>query len=195
MKKHAILVAAAALSVSAAASAGTYNPALDHVISLNDGETFNVTNVATVFSVNVPVNGTVTGFSFEGTLFVNQQAFPGSPSQTQLTITAPDSSTYVVGGNPPSGSPWDFQSAIGTLNVTYNHGIGGEAWGGDGLPDFGLSDGDANGMWQFSFLRVGGFPSTSEWSDVSITLHMVPAPGALAMFGIALAGGRRRRRA
>src|SRR5690606_14020842 len=73
-------------------------------------------------------------------------------------------------------TPWDFQSATDTLNATYRHGIGGDEWDGDGLPDFALPDVPSGGDWQFAFQRVGGFPSTSKWSDVSIILHTVAPP-------------------
>ncbi len=186
--------AAALLAIASHAHADVYNPALDYTIGLNDGDTFFVTAAPVTFNVVVPdTGGTVVGFSFIGTFFVNPQAFPGTPGQTQLTITAPDSSTYVIGGNPPSGAAWDFQSFNLSNNVTYHHGLGGDAWAGDGLPDFNLPDVAAAGTWEFSFLRVGGLPATLEWTDVAITLHSVPAPGTLALLGFGLFAPRRRR--
>jgi Tol biopolymer transport system component len=155
----------------------TPNPWNDIVIPINDGNPFNVTATATTFTVPVPDNGEIViGFSFEGTLYIDPLAFPGSPGQTQLTITDPELATYVVGGQPPPATPWDFQSATGTVNVTYRHGLGGDEWDGDGLPDFALPDAPSGGSWQFAFKRVGGFPSTSKWSDVSIILHTVAPP-------------------
>lgn len=185
MRRIPVTIAAAmALVATASASAGSYNPALDYVISINDGNAFSLSGTPVSFNVIVPdTGGTVVGFSFEGTLFVNQSGLPGLPGQTQLTITAPDASTYVVGGMPPSASSWDFQSATNSNNVTYNHG-----------PDMLLPDTSPIGTWTFTFARVGGFPSTHQWSNVTITLHSVPAPGALALCGVAAALGRRRRR-
>jgi len=171
------------LAAASSASAGTYNPALDYVITLNSGNTFSVTNTATVFNIAVPdTGGDVVGFSFQGTLFIDPLGFPGQPAQTQLTITAPNASTYTIGGMPPSGASWDFQTSTQSNNFTHNHG-----------PDLNLPDSASSGMWTFSFLRVGGFPSVSQWSNVTITLHSVPAPGALALLGIAAMGRRRRR--
>src|SRR5690606_36121359 len=84
-----------------------YDPLLDQKIDINDGNVFSVAGAAVVFTVDVPeTGGTITGFSFTGTLFLDPAGLPGSPAQTRLTITTPDASTYVVGGNPPAGTPW-----------------------------------------------------------------------------------------
>jgi hypothetical protein len=154
----------------------TPNPWNDIVIPINDSNPFNVTPTASVFTVPVPDNGEIViGVSFEGTIYINPTSFPGLPAQTQLTVTNPSLVPYVIGGTPPAGTPWDFQNQTGTVDVTYRHGVGGDAWSGDGLPDFALPDAAAGGNWQFSFRRVGG-AANPRWSDVTITLHTVAPP-------------------
>lgn len=150
-----------------------FDPELDHTISINDGDTFTVTGSPIEFPVDVPdTGGTVVGFSFEGTVFIDPFGGIGIPANTQLNITNPELATHTVGGQPPPGTPWDFQSATNGLNVTYRHGIGGDEWDGDGLPDCETADTDSPGTWEFSFVRVGGL-STPQWSDVTITLHSI----------------------
>ena len=148
----------------------------DKVIPINGGNAFDVTTSATTFTVPVVNNGEiVVGVSFKGTVFINPFASEGIPAETQLTITNPDLIGYVLGGVPPIGTPWDFQNQYNGENVTYRHGVGGDAWGGDGLPDFALPDAPSDGNWNFTFTLAGGI-SAASWSAVTITLHtMAPA--------------------
>ncbi len=179
------LIGVCALGLAcSSASAGVYDPALDQVISINDGDSFDVTGAPITFSVTLdPSDNPIVGFSFEGTIFINPTGFPGLPSHTQLQITLPDSSTYIVGGTTGFDNPWDFQSAVDANHATYQHG-----------PDFNLPDLLPGGTWQFTFVRTAGF-ATASWSDVTITLHSIPSPGAVTLLAMGVIGSRRRRRA
>jgi len=187
----------ACLALTAAASAGmSYDPALDQTFSINDGEAFTVSGTPTTFTADITDldEATAVGFSFEGTVFVNPAGGFGTPWWTQLQITTPDGDEYLVGGNAGFDTPWDWQEMADSNPETYQHGIGGDAWAGNGLPDFDMPDSTANGMWQFTFVQTFG-AAQPEWSDVTITIHSIPAPGGLAMLAVGcLAGGRRRRR-
>lgn len=165
----------ALLAISATGVVPDYEPALDYKIVLGDGGAILVGATPVTFEVSVPdTGGRIVGFSFSGSFFVNQSGFPGFARQTQLTVTTPQGATYVVGGVPPTGTPWDFQKATGSNHVLYRHGIGGDQWDGNGLPDFALPDVDEPGTWQFRFARVGGTPVNLQWSEVSIVLHADP---------------------
>lgn len=154
----------------------TPNPWNDIVIPINDGNEFDVTANATAFTVPVIDNGEIViGVSFEGTIYIDPLSGMGIPRHTQLTVTNPDIESYIIGGQPPPGTPWDFQSQTGGQNVTYQHGVGGDAWGGDGFPDFAIPNAPVDGDWQFSFKRVGG-SAFAKWRDVTITLHTVVPP-------------------
>jgi len=171
----------ALLAVSATGVVPDHEPALDYKIVLGEGDAIVVGATPVVFEVSVPdTGGRIVGFSFSGSFYVNQTGFPGFARQTQLTVTTPKGATYVVGGMPPGGTPWDFQNATGSNHVLYRHGIGGDQWDGNGLPDFALPDVDEPGTWQFRFARVGGTPVNLQWSEVSIVLHVdPPAPPSL----------------
>lgn len=88
---------------------------------------------------------------------------------------------YSVGGYTSMVNPWDFQDSDPAGH--YFH---------DGIGDLdGLAKSDLTG---FTFTNDFSFNFAVSWNNVVITLYKVPAPGALALFGlVGLAGSRRRR--
>jgi len=200
MIKQKLLFVIAAMLVAAAIShlshAGTWKPALDEELQINDGDPF-VLNQPVTFQVNIdPSDRLVTGFSFMGDVFLDPTGPPIDVSWTQLTITAPDNSQFVVGGTSGFDTTWDFGSQ--STSGSYAHGIGGDQWNGDGLPEFAFDQIPIGGMWQFTFVQTTTFGSFAEWSNVEITLHSipssVPSPGGLAIVGLVMAQFKRRKR-
>lgn len=200
MKKVLALAAAAAICTSPMALADSgWDPSLDEVILINGGEPFSLAALeSNTFEVFVePNNNPVIGFSFAGVI----QGISGSAawaSDTKLEIVAPDGTTYDIGGfTNPSDNDWDFDGSQSTEDGLYIHGLGSPF--GDGQPDFVFDKIAKGGVWSFTFTNDWSGAPVITWKGVSILLHKqaaLPAPGALALLGLAgLAGARRRRRA
>jgi uncharacterized protein (TIGR03382 family) len=134
------------------------------------------------FTVELPPNNkTVTGFSFTGHFddLANDASWA---SDLRLDILAPDGQDYAIGGFDNPSNLWDFDGPGSDGDGVYSH---------DGHGTF---DNAPKGVWTFKFTNDWGPSGGHTWSDVVITLHKVPAPGALALLGVAgLLGGRRRR--
>lgn len=192
MKNVALCTAITALcAATTAASAGiAWDPALDELILINDTEGFTLEDGETAsFSVNLTGQNTVVGFSFAGVWAGGGGAWA---SDTIMTITAPDSTQISRGGFPAPGGDqdWDFQGGVSSGDGMYSHGFGSTF--GDGDADLAFAGGvSGNGTWTFEFEQTWG---VATWKGVSIVLHQIPAPGALALLGLAgLVGVRRRR--
>jgi hypothetical protein len=128
----------------------------------------------------------IVGFAFEG--FYDEDPSGASwASDTLLVITTPGGETWTVGGlSAPNDEDWDFQGGGSTDPGFYSHIT--EMWG--------LGEIDPVGTWTLTFTNDWNSSSASAitWDDPIFTLIEVPAPGALALLGIAgLAGTRRRR--
>lgn len=126
----------------------------------------------------------VTGWSLEVD-YVNVFGDSSWMSDLELKLTN-DDGDWVVGqndfdgGDPfgPEDEIWDFDGAGGQPSGHYSH-----------TSDFGGPAGDWNVMLAESW--DGGV----EYNNMILTLHQIPAPGALALLGVAgLVGGRRRRK-
>lgn len=194
MRTRTIVSLAAVLAVAgtAAATEGLdYDPELDEKIvvpsfALADEESF-------VFTVDLQENGNpVVGFSFSGVV----SGISGTAtwaSDTLLTIGAPEGDSVVIGGFLAENDlDWDFQGSGSTDDGAYASGPHLED--ADGLPLFGGGTGKG-GTWSFTFTQTFGVTDQSvAWDEVSIVLHKIPAPGALALIGLAGLGGGRRRR-
>lgn len=93
---------------------------------------------------------------------------------------------YSVGGFSTLVNPWDFQGSGSNPAGSYFH----EAcyvWEGNPFSKLDLKG--------FQLTNDYGFNGAVAWQDISITLYKVPAPGALALLGMAgVTGARRRRR-
>lgn len=199
MKKSVACAATAAfcMASSAALADGPWVPEFDEPIVLNGGDPFDlsVDGAPVTFEVELADNPyPVIGFSFAGVI----EGISGNAtwaSDTRLEITAPDGTTVSRGGYPApgGGADWDFQGDISTEDGLYAHGIGGEEWNGNGEPDFAFDKVARGGVWSFTFHQDFG---NVTWKGVTIVLHkQIPAPGALALLGVAglCTRGRRRR--
>jgi hypothetical protein len=193
MKKALALAAAAAFCTTPAVLADSgWDPSLDEVILINGGEPFFLASGESIaFEVQLDENPSpVIGFSFAGVWAGGGGAWA---SDTILRITAPDGTSIFRGGFPApgGGNDWDFQGGGSAADGLYVHGLGSTF--GDGNPDFAFDKLAKGGVWTFEFENTWG---TAEWKGVSIVLHkQVPAPGALALLGLAGLVGTRRRRA
>lgn len=198
MRKILTLAAVAAMGLSASAlAANDWDPELDKAFDLG---TFDLEGSAdgpvTEFVFDYTVQGGEVGFSFSGNY---DETGAGSwASDTRLEVLLNGQVVYNLGGFSGIENDWDFQGSQSTAPGFYAHGVGGEAWDGDGQPDFALK-GLANpgDVWSFRFTNGWNSDSagTLTWSDAQLVIHKIPAPGALALLGVAGIIGSRRRRA
>lgn len=190
MRSLTLASAAFALAISGAAVAGDlgYDPALDQKLELGGFTLVSPANGGSpvVISFDLEENGAdVVGFSFSGN--ASGITDTGSwASDTNLVIDAPDGQSTSIGGF--SGTPdfdWDFDGAGSTDDGFYESG-----------PHLAFNAAPKAGTWTFTFTNDWDSTAASDisWDGVSIILHKIPAPGALALLGLAgVAGGRRRR--
>lgn len=188
------MMAALAMGGAAWADHGAgYDPALDEVLfvgtvgPISDGQSMS-------FDFLLDNPNQVIGFSFAGDYVVQDPG--GWGSDTHMRITGPSGSTVGIGGfGSPSDLDWDFQGPDSAPLGFYSSGP--HFHGAKGAPVFNSNgDGSTNkpGNWSIVFTQDFGAAGTI-WENVEITLHKIPAPGAMALLGVAgLMGGRRRRR-
>jgi hypothetical protein len=135
-------------------------------------------------------------------------------SDVRMTLMAPNGDLFVIAvGDGPVGSPFqaggdssllgDGGSLLaGVASYTFVP-SGGGIWNGAGNP---VAGGDHNavtwqtgpwvaGNWTFQLLDVWDTLDDGALGSVSIEYTLVPAPGALALIGLAGLASRRRRRA
>ena len=179
MKKAFVLTAAAGFGIAGTAGADT-------VINF---DSFSLEPEESIeFNVDLPASpDEVIGFSFFGLVSDMTPGINGSwAADLQLQIVAPNGTEFIAGGFGLQGNdePWDFDGSGSGDNGAYFSGH---------FVNLGLQE----GSWSFTFLNTGE-PDFADpfftWSNVRVTLiHGVPAPGALALLGIAgLARNRRR---
>lgn len=177
MKKSLVLGGVAALAISAAASAE---------VTLDLGNNTLGGNASNDYTFELI--GTMTGFEITFDYVTNTS---GSwASDMVLYIIGPGLEGIAWGGYntqfgiPLNGGLWGFDgagsAASGTYTDTKVHGAG------------------AGGMWTFGIGNGWTASPTVQYNNVTLTLFgditFVPAPGAVALLGLAgLAGSRRRR--
>lgn len=145
------------------------------------------------FSLTSDSNGPLDDFTVSWSGYLEGFAFAGNfddpdggmwASDTRLQVYLDGSEVYNIGGFSGVQNPWDFQGSGSSNPGFYSHG-----------PDGAIS---GSGDWDFVFTN-GWFSDSSNpivWNGAVLTLiNAVPAPGALALLGLAgLAGASRRRR-
>lgn len=198
MRKATALAATAAFGISATAVASdTYDPDLDLVFDLPEftlsGGADGPTNEFE-FVINTTGTGIV-GFSFSGDY---SEVVDGSwASDTRLRIYLNDTEVAHIGGFTDAGADWDFQGSTSNPPGFYAHGVNGSPPNGDGMPDFSIKDlATGDDEWRFVFTNGyhSSFTGDLTWTNGEIVLHQIPAPGALALLGVAGLVSRRRRR-
>lgn len=139
---------------------GLHDPARDEVLELADFSLPGGGSADDTAEGGIETSGQVVGFSFEGT--VSNLGSSAWASDMSMTITAPDESSFSVGGYETSYPDWDFQGSdsgsAGTYSSTH---IDTDVFGEEGTGD--------EGEWQFDF--VDEWSGGMDWSDVTVTLH------------------------
>lgn len=185
MKKSAMFAAIAAMGVASAAMADNYDPSLDVTLDLGAFTLISAANGGSPVSFVVESGPSdVVGYSFEGTV----SGITGNgtwASDMQMRIFLEGTLIYTIGGF-PSDAAWAFDGGGSTNDGTYIQPI-----------TFLAKDDPVPGGLQWEIQFLNGWNSTAsatmEWSDVSFTIHRIPAPGAVALLALAgLAGSRRR---
>lgn len=180
---------AVALASSATLGIASYASA-DWVIDIDDfsvgnaGSGFDATYVHTA---NLGAGADISGMSVSvGSWTTVGGAFG---SDILMTVNDPDGGTTTFGG-------YDQEGTVDNFWLNSNPGTD---WTGEDSWDNAFGNGVTRpGEWTFTFSYdwAGGTTAGATWEDVQITLHKVPAPGALALLGVAgLCGTSRRRRA
>lgn len=134
-------------------------------------------------------SGTITGFMISADMLPAGSG--GSwQSDMMLTITSPDNVVFNVGGYTNELYPWNDPTLGGT--GTFPAGNGGA---GSFAASYPVNLGNVAGTWTVELKNdweYTGAGNSLEWNNVTITL--VPAPGSLALLGVAGMIGFRRRR-
>jgi len=191
MRKKLAFAAVALLGIAPAAPAALvdqHDPALDIVIDIPTFGPLSAPGGTFTHTVNVDAEDVyeIVGFSFEAHWDTEEIVWA---SDTELTIDGPGGDSLSIGGFPPENE-WDFQGNVSAPDGFYQHGLNSPF--GDGNLDPAIAGWDGAGEWSFTFLQT--FLTVNEVSDGVFTIHQIPAPGALALFGLAgLVGARRRR--
>ena len=179
MRKIGLLAATGFLAVGGAAFASGDDVINVPTFTLGGGESISFDFVLE------PNNKVITGFLFEG--FFDDLADGGSwGSDLRMEIFGPNGFVYSIGGfDTPSDDVWDFDGGGSDEDGFYTH---------DGTDRF-IDNPMAKGDITIRFTNDFSVGDPMEWSDVKITFLKIPAPGALALLGVAgMVGARRRRR-
>ncbi len=183
MKKTIAFTAVAALGISSAALADSN---WDTDIAIDMGSfTLSGSAGGPVNDATATYSGLLVGFSFEGDYSDPNDAGMWA-SDTRLNVYLDGVQVYSVGGFTAPANPWDFQGGGSAPDGFYSHG-----------PDTNAAIKGLSGDWEFVFTNGWDSDLTDDiqWDNAILTIHTIPAPGALALLGLAgLAGTSRRRR-
>lgn len=160
-----------------AAAGDGHDPSLDETLNIADFALPGGGSASETVPAGIDTRGQVIGFTFEGS--VSNLGSSAWASDMAMTITAPDSSNYTVGGYNTGNPDWDFQgSGSGSPGSYSSSHIGTDVFGQAGVGD--------EGDWQFVFddTWTGGM----NWSNVSVTLHKQEPPTCVDPAGVAWLG-------
>ncbi len=150
-----------------------HDPLLDETLSLADFSLPGSGSASQTVPAGIDSNGQVVGFSFEGT--VSDLGGGAWASDASMTLTAPDSSSYSVGGYQTSYPDWAFQGdGSGNPGTYASTHIGPDIFGAEGVED--------EGDWQFGF--VDEWQGGMDWSEVTVTLHKQEPPSCVDPSGV-----------
>ncbi|MCC5822865.1 MAG: PEP-CTERM sorting domain-containing protein [Phycisphaerales bacterium] len=185
------MVAAAAVGglglAALPATANNFDPDLDIVVNLGQFTLFpDAAGDPIVVKFNVTGPGDVVGISFGG----DASGVGGTgtwASDSRLSVVIDGTERFNIGGLVGRDNDWDFQGSQSTNDGNYTSG-----------PHLFAKNNPvaAGAAWTFAFSHDWFSASAApiSWSGVTITLHRVPAPGAMALLGLGgLVAGRRRR--
>ena len=177
MRKFVLAGAVAALMASAATA--------DYSVPVPDLE------LAALESFTLDVN--IIGGSFSGFDFSMDYGEPiedfSWASDLAIFVTTPGGTTYQIGGLSGEDIPWAFQGSGSDAPGFYSDTVDFTPIGGPFTE---------TGLWTFTFENNSSFDSNpNPYSNIFFNLIgvEVPAPGALALLGVAGLAGQRRRRA
>ncbi len=169
MKKLAVLPLVCGLAVASHASA------MDYVFDFGSVLITPANPQEQMATLSPGAGWQVVGFTFDGYYNYTHSFFA---TDARLDIFGPGGFHHAVGGyDNYSGNPWQFGDGEG--QKTHTEAIGPV---------------NANGDWTVRIVNDWSSSSGHNWSDLTVTLHMVPAPGSLALLGLAGAAAIRRRR-
>ena len=186
-----ILVIGGNVPASAEQTGATFSGTLDYTFDVG-------TRGVLVVSLTNQSTPAIGGFL---TAFVFNVGGPAASGATQLSGPNANWTEIVNGGASPFGSPFDAGSSTGSGFEGGGPPSRGLAPGATGSWSFEITASDAatlteesflNGPFEFNF--VVRFRGLSNGGSDKVPALIVPAPGALAMLGIAALGTSRRRR-
>jgi hypothetical protein len=202
MKKQLVMIAVGSLGIASSAMAGVGVPPNGGTEVINLANFSFATQSTTSYSavqtqvVNVTTNpNNIIGFKFEFD-YTESPSDASYASDIGMHITGPGfpfpggdwtigSGSYNAWTFGPRDELWDFQGAGSTAPGHYSHTTF-VNWQGQSVP--------RGGQWTIDFQAA--YNAGTSYSNVVLTLYKAPAPGGLALLGLAgVLGTSRRRRA
>ena len=141
-------------------------PALDEPLSLSDFSLAPDQTLVQSIPAGLMSSGPVHGFTFQGTVTGVSGNFTRA-DDLQMMITAPDGTTFGVGGDELGWARWEFGWPESDQDGTFTS----SHYGRYVFGEFGAED---EGVWMFEFRN--SFLHPMHWSNVSVTLHKEQPP-------------------
>lgn len=134
----------------------------------------------------------ILGLTFSGWFDEPDGHDDGWASDMRLDILAPNGAMFSIGGYGAERAPndWEFQGGMGA-EPGYYVSTHWQTESGSAIFDALES---MSGVWQFTFSNTFGTMNFHNWSNASLTFHMIPAPNGLALVACAGLAAMRRRR-